>query len=328
MTVINGIEIDIEKPHNNNVNDTILNNDKIEDKLHVIAVVSNPCLFAKRYKLMKEFIYRMEKNPDVILYIVELAYTNQKFHVADKDNSRHLQITTEAPLWHKENMINLGVKYLLPKNWRAFAWIDADLEFENINWASDTLKILNGSKDIIQVFSHCIDMNHDGMALSIFNSGGFMNENGKNYSSTGVNYWHPGYAWAMTRKAYEKLGGLYEDGILGSGDFLMMMSVINLAKKALNPKFHLDYNQSILDFEQKAKNLRFGYVPGVIKHYFHGSKFNRRYHDRYLILIKYQYSPKTFITRDNKGIIIPTKKFPEEFKQEIVNYFLERNEDE
>jgi hypothetical protein len=47
-----------------------------------------------------------------------------------------------------------------------------------------------------------------------------------------------------------------------------------------------------------------------------------------LILIKYQYSPKTFITRDDKGIIIPAKKFPEEFKKEIISYFSERKEDD
>lgn len=45
-------------------------------------------------------------------------------------------------------MINLGVRYLLPEKWKAFAWIDADIEFENSTWAVDTLKILNGSRDI------------------------------------------------------------------------------------------------------------------------------------------------------------------------------------
>ena len=41
-----------------------------------------------------------------------------------------------------------------------------------------------------------------------------LNEIDKNTNSynksKGINYWHPGYAWACTRKAYEKMGGLYE----------------------------------------------------------------------------------------------------------------------
>jgi len=50
-------------------------------------------------------------------------------------------------LWHKENMINLGVQKLLPPTWKAFAWIDADIEFDSPSWAIDTLKVLNGSCD-------------------------------------------------------------------------------------------------------------------------------------------------------------------------------------
>jgi len=328
MTVINGVELDVVKPLKYYVREDIINNEPIEEKLHVIAVVSNPCVFLKRYKLMKEFIYRMEKEDDVILYIVELAYKDQKFTITEKNNKRHLQLRTKDPLWHKENMINLGVKYLLPKDYKAFAWIDADVEFENNAWAKDTLKILNGSRDIVQVFSHCIDMDHNELALNIFNSAGYMYSHNKPYSSKGINYWHPGYAWAMTRKAYEKIGGLYELGILGSGDFLMMMSLINMAKKACNPKLNSDYTNSILDFQKKAKNLRFGYVPGVIKHYFHGSKINRKYQDRYLILIKYSYSPYIDVTYDDVGVIVPTEHFPEEFKEDIKSYFWERNEDE
>jgi len=135
MTIINGIEIDNFKKINNEIKNTIELNGKIEDKLHVIMVVSNPCLYAKRYILAKEFIYRMENEQHINLYVVELCYKDQKFQITDKNNKRHLQLYTEtAPLWHKENMINIGVNKLLPKSWKAFAWIDADIEFESNTW--------------------------------------------------------------------------------------------------------------------------------------------------------------------------------------------------
>jgi len=328
MTVINGIELDVMKPLKHYAKEDIKNNEPIEEKLHVIAVLSNPCCFLKRIKLMKEFIYRMEKDDNVILYIVELAYKEQRFTVTDKNNKHHLQLRTDVPLWHKENMINLAVKYLLPKDYKAFAWIDSDIEFENHTWAQDTLKILNGSRDIVQVFGQCIDMDNDEFAMNIFNSAGYMYAHNKPYINKGINYWHPGYAWAMTRKAYEQIGGLYDYGILGSGDFLMMMSLLNMANKIYNPRLNSDYTNSIYDFQKKAKNLRFGYVPGVIKHYFHGSKKNRKYQDRYLILIKHAYSPYMDIKYNDVGVIVPTEHFSEEFKDDIQSYFLERNEDE
>lgn len=114
MTIINGIEIGhiVYKP--NDIKLAIKNNDPIEKKLHVILVLSNPCLFAKRYILLKEFVKRIEmEETNVLLYIVELAYDKQDYHITEKNNPRHLQIRTKVPIWHKENMINLGVKYLL-----------------------------------------------------------------------------------------------------------------------------------------------------------------------------------------------------------------------
>jgi hypothetical protein len=110
---------------------------------------------------------------DVIVYVVETIYPHQRFIVTSSDNKHHLQLKCTTPLWHKENMVNLAVKRLLPQDYRAFAWIDADLEFENCTWAMDTLKILNGSRDVVQLFSHCVDMDSDGSTLNIFNGLGY-----------------------------------------------------------------------------------------------------------------------------------------------------------
>jgi hypothetical protein len=219
----------------------------------------------------------MEDEEDVILYIVEMTYGKQKFYITDSKNPRHLQINTDVPLWHKENMINIGVKKLLPHDWKAFAWIDADIEFENNTWASDTLKILNGCKDIVQLFSHCIDMNKNELSMSVFNSFGYQYTKKYPYCGHGINFWHPGYAWACTRKAYEKIGGLYQLSILGSGDHNMTFSLLNNCLKSLNPSVSENYKKSILKYQEKMRHLRAGYVPGVIMHHYHGSKINRRY---------------------------------------------------
>jgi hypothetical protein len=225
-------------------------------------------------------------------------------------------------------MINLGVKYLLPKNYKAFAWIDADIEFENNSWSSDTLKILNGTCDIIQLFSHAIDMDNNKNTMNIFNSGGYCFSKNIKYTSNGKNLWHPGFAYAITRKAYEKIGGLYEYGIIGSGDNIMMHSILNNGLKSINDLSTDDYKDSIIKFQEQAKNLRFGYTPGIIRHHFHGSKINRKYSERWKILIKYNYSPKLHISKDKIGLLIPRSNFSDNFKKEIYNYFLERNEDD
>jgi len=325
MTIVNGIEIDHIEFFPNKMKDAIEQNDPIDDKLHVIAVISNPCMFAKRYILMKEFMHRMKNENNVELYIVELAYKDQPFIITTK-NPKHLQIRTDTPLWHKENMINLGVK-LLPKNYKAFAWIDADLEFESSTWALDTLKILNGCCDIVQLFSHAVDMDQHKMTMRVFNSSGYMYQKGKKYINNGNDQWHPGYAWAITRKAYEKIGGLYDKAILGSGDNIMMLSILGNGLKAISSLSCEEYKETVLSFQEKISRLRFGYTPGVIRHHFHGSKKNRKYQERWVVLVNHNYSPSV-VKYDKNGVIVPTEQFSEEFKDDIMNYFQERNEDE
>jgi len=328
MTVLDCTRIKITYDYKNEIKEAILNNDPIEDKLNVIIVVSNPCLYKRRYKLAKDFINRIKNEKNVELYVVELAYGTEKFMITSNTNKKHLQLRTEIPLWHKENMINLGIKKLLPHDWKAVAWIDADIEFESTTWITDTLKVLNGSKDIIQLFSHCMDMDQDENILNLFQSFGFQYVRKKKYFPKGLNYWHPGFAWACTRKAYEKIGGLYQYGILGSGDFNMALSLVDNGINSIHHDTTENYKKSILDFENKIKTLRLGYVPGVIKHHFHGSKKNRKYKERWEVLVNNKYDPYNHITTDANGIIIPSKLFPEKLKTDILDYFNNRNEDE
>jgi hypothetical protein len=320
MTVINGIEIDNIKYINNEIKEAIINNDPLEENLHVIIVISNPCQYARRYILAREFIKRFEKEQHVILYIVELVFDNQQFCVTEPNNSRHLQLkTTTKAIWHKENMINIGVQKLLPKKWKAFAWVDADIEFDSAAWALDTLKVLNGCRDIVQVYSHCSDMDKNENPMRIFQGFGFQYTKNKKYSEPGhLNFWHPGFAWAMTRKAYDRVGGLYEHSILGSGDHNIALCLIGNGLHSVNINVSEGYKKSITEYEKRIYGLRIGYVPGLIRHY----------SERWKLLVDHQYDPYDHITYDKNGLLIPSDKCPEELLDNIYKYFSERNEDE
>jgi hypothetical protein len=312
-----------------NVNDirlAILNNKPIEENLHVIICISNPCEYESRYILTKEFIQRMKNELHVILYVVELAYKNQEYIITEEGNPRHLQLRTEVPIWHKENLINCGIR-LLPSDWKAFAWVDADIEFESWSWALDTLKILNGSRDIVQVFSHCVDMDENERALNIFQSFGLQYAKGQHVIGKGINYWHCGYGWAMTRAAYEKIGSLYDVSILGAGDHNMALAIIGRAMESLNRDTTEDYKNSLGEFEKKASNLRFGYVPGVIRHHFHGCKKDRKYMERWRLLVDNKFEPSKHVTHNKDGILVPTKECPSKLLYQILQYFKQRNED-
>jgi len=335
MTIVNSIEIDNIRYIKNDIKEAIKKNIPIEDKLHMIICISNPCLYARRYILSREFKERMLKDfsDSVILYIVELAFDlpgekPQEFYVTEKDNPRHLQLRTSSnPLWHKENLWNLGVK-LLPPNWKAVCFSDADIEYDNLHFATDTLKILNGTRDVLQVYSHCLDLDLDLKPMNIFSSFSYQYANKQPYTGLGIHYHHPGYNISMTRKAYDTLGGIYQDSILGSGDHNFFLCMINKGIKSINEHSSEGYKKSITDYEKKCAQLRLGYTPGVIKHYFHGSKESRGYSSRWKILIKHQFCPRKHITTDKNGLLIPSDECPQELLDDIMSYFKSRNEDE
>jgi hypothetical protein len=311
-----------------NTRQFILGNDKIEDKLHVIAVISNPCNYKIRYSLANDFFKRMEDDSNIILYIVELVYGKQEFAVTTDTNKRHLQLRGETPLWHKENIINLGVKYLLPNDWKAMAWIDADIEFENPHWASDALKILNNGNDFIQLFTHAINMDYSKNILTTFTGFGYQYSKNLKKNSTENQYWHPGFAWACNRNTYDKIGGIFQEGVLGSGDNIMCHMIIKKAPESLKKGMDESYIKFIENIQSKFEGVKLGYVPGNIRHFYHGKKENRNYNGRDDILINHKYNPYTYITTDDVGLIIPTKDCPKDFIKDIMSYFEERNEDE
>jgi hypothetical protein len=295
------------------------------EKLNVVIVVSNPCKFERRWQLAREFVVRLKDDPTIELYQLELVYGDEEFQLTDSDNPNHLQLRTQHPIWHKESMINVAIQKLLPKDWQKVCWCDADIEFDNIHWASDTLTLLDHF-DVVQCFSHAIDMDASNNPMTLWQGGAFQYCN-KMKRGRLLNYWHSGYVWACTRAFYDKMDGLYDVSILGSGDHHMFISWLG-SPDSIPGDCHPEYKKTIEVFTRKVKGARIGYTPGVIKHYFHGHKKNRKYRERWEVLIRHQYNPLEHVEKDENGLLVANEKCPPELLADILEYFRERNEDE
>jgi len=287
--------------------------------LHVMMVISNPCNYKRRIKLAKEFIQRMDCTPCVKLYTVELAYKDQSFLVTDSSNPRHLQLRTEHPLWHKESLINIGVRRLLPDDWKAFAWVDADIEFKDPLWAENTLKLLN-VYDAVQIFeiAHYLNPNNNVESPHRISRMKSHIDGVENVSRI----W--GFGCAYTRKTFETLGGMYEYGILGGGDSIMLESLLGKKTYVLYPSA---FHKSIDEFRNRCKDLKVGYTPVEVLHYFHGNLADRNYAGRNSIFKKYELCLDRDITRNEDGLIVATDTFPKGLLDDIITYFYSRNED-
>lgn len=296
------------------------------EKLHVIVVFENPCSYSKRTALTKIFFKKMDQNQAVFTYVIELCYSKQQSSIIDKNNPRHLLLNTNtAYMWHKENLINIAVKKLLPKSWKSFAWIDSDIEFDNPSWALNALELLNRSKDVVQLFGEALSYNKNStyeiQPGFVFQK--MLKNKQKTFSRTGL-------AWAISKKAYLTLGKFLDYLILGSGDKIFAFALFNSSKISdfLPSGFNKNFINMILLFQEKASKLKVGYVPGIIKHFYHGSKKNRQYYNRYKILIRHKYDPKKHLFELENGLLVPSKSCPRRLLRDIHNYFKQRNEDD
>uniref|UniRef100_A0A6C0E8Q8 Glycosyltransferase n=1 Tax=viral metagenome TaxID=1070528 RepID=A0A6C0E8Q8_9ZZZZ len=313
---------------------------KIEENLNVICVISNPCNYKRRIELANIFIAHMNNTKNVKLYIVECIYPKYgqtEYKVTESGNPCHLQLTAETILWTKENMINLGVQKLLPKDYKAFAFVDADLHFNNNLWAEETLNKLL-TYDVLQVFEtgyNLNKMNQVDEKCKMLYSYCYLwkkinREHNADMSHVKHKFRHQGWGWAMTRKAYEKMGGLYDLGILGGGDTILAKSLTAwryMYRSKPYVKCSDGFVKSLYDYQIRCIGLNVDYVSGSVYHYYHGSLTNRKYIDRWNIIIGYGYNPYTFLTRNACGMYTATSAFPIEMQKEIIIYFKERDED-
>lgn len=294
----------------NLVRQNIRYSSKIEDTLHVIVVTSNYNHYKSRDRLIIEFIQRMESENNVALYVVELSYDGD-FRITDSNNKNHLQLNTTPSniWWHKENLMNIGVQKLLPPDWKAFAWIDSDIEFENEHWVTDTLRLLT-KYDVVQLYSHALDMYEDMKFYTKESSVAYHWER-RRYIDCAHEYdWsHPGYAFAMTRITYEKIGG-FIDITLGCQDILLIHGITKNFKTFYcyleSYTFTENYNRYLEEkFMRIADaNLCMGYVPGVVRHHFHGNKRNRQYLERVILLVKHAFDPFQHMSYDENGLLL------------------------
>lgn len=298
-----------------------------DDFLYVIGVISNPMRFNIRYKLFNEFCERMNTCPKVKLITVELQQGKRDF-ITNAD----IQLRSNSELWEKENLINIACRFL-PKTWNYMAWIDTDIEFQNKNWVDETIEQLQ-LYSVIQLFQHCVDLGPKGETMNVhtsFSSLVVNREEMNNY--TKHKYYkngHTGYAWAITRKAFNDIGGLMDFCILGSADAHMALAFIGEVKKSLHPKLHPNYKKLCIVFEERCdKHIRqnIGYVKGTILHHWHGSKSSRQYSERWNILIDNNFDPIFDIKHAYNGVLILEDGKPK-LRDDIRLYFNQRNEDE
>lgn len=302
--------------------------DGISEKLHVVTCINNYVRFKRRYELFWKFKQEIEADPNIILYIVEISFGKRPFMVTECGNPRHLQLNTDDELWHKENSINLMVQRL-PKNWKYVAWLDADIKFLNPNWATETIHQLQHYK-IVQMFQNAVNMGPNEEIVSTYKGFMYQYMQGKSYTTSKYEFWHPGFAWAATREAWNEMGGLLDFAILGAGDHHMALAWVGMAEKSMPGNISEAYRREVMDYQNRCeKHIKrdVGYVSGIILHSWHGKFKDRKYIERWDVIIRNDYNPDIDIKRDWQGLYILNSTHKIGLRDGIRAYIRQRNED-
>ncbi len=111
------------------------------------------CFFnpAGYQRIQDNYILFRENLSGVDLFTIELSF-NGEFIIPD---AVQIHGTDKNVMWQKERLLNILIEQL-PEKYDKVAWLDADLLFENENWAEQADKLLD-TVPIVQLFDKVYD---------------------------------------------------------------------------------------------------------------------------------------------------------------------------
>lgn len=222
----------------------------------------------------------------------------------------------ENLLWQKERMINLAL-WSLPASVRYLAWLDHDLAFESPHWLRDSIALLDAGHDAVQPFGAITYLDPSGRPIQ-------RNPSGLCCVAEGRSIMAPGGAWIARVDWLRSIGGLFDQNIVGGGDGLFFAAVTGTSLS------FIDRQPPGLGLASRAwlagvGRSRVAYLPGGVRHFWHGDRADRQYVSRDDLLLRYGYDPDRDIEADPVTCLYRwTDAAPRGLREGVRDYFANR----
>ena len=304
--------------------------------LHVVAVYANPIRWQNRYKTHKDFETHM-LDSGVKLTTVECAYGERPYELEEHDHINRVRVRARTLVWNKECLINIGISRL-PDGAKYICTADADIYFRKPGWAAETVHALQ-QYHIVQPWSDAYDLGPNGEHLQAHRSFCRQFWHGEPVVAKDKRWWnfdggpyfyaHSGYSWAYTRQALEWLGGMIWTAPLGAGDHHMALALVGAVDRSVPHGVTGGYKKPLHQWQARAQQhiqRNIGFLWGTIEHQWHGRKVDRKYIDRWNIIVNNKFDPETDLKVNSWGVIELAGNKPN-LALDIDRYFRARSED-
>jgi len=275
----------------------------------ICLVIFNP---AKTKKIIANYFAMIKELKDYPVFTLELVYEGRNPEIPGA-----FHIIGNSVMFSKENLYRI-LETKIPYKYKKLAFLDTDILFSDSSWYSKASKLLD-THDVLQLFDECNWLGPENKETTLIRKS-VLHMKEIEYMWT----YHPGFAWAMRRDWYNKIG-FFDWAVSGSGDTL---SVIGWLKKGF-PKNFKSCPKSIQNEFSKfysKPSPRITYLKDVcVTHLYHGSRINRQYVSRHE-MINIPEDITKLIKVNSDGLYEWVEIF--KWNHLFLNYFKSRNDDD
>jgi hypothetical protein len=310
--------------------------------LGVVTSYFNPCGFRGRAENFERFAAPI-RAAGIPLVIVEARFTGDGGESAGGElaalpaEHRSLRVEARDVMWHKERLLDLGSAWL-PPHCAKVAWLDADVLFEEEDWAVMTSELLETAV-VVQPFASAVRLSRDALdpreGDDVFESFASVFVNRPEALAHGKFelHGHTGFAWAARRDLIAR-HGLYDACIAGSGDHVMAHAFAGdwsssrcIGRMIGRGGAHRAHYRRWARRVHEATGARLSFTPGRLLHLWHGTIENRRYDQRNRELLALAFDPSEDLRISGNGCWEWASDKPA-LHAWARRYFVERREDE
>lgn len=240
----------------------------------------------------------------VPLVVVEMRTATPD--LSARDAEVYLGVPPGAELWQKERLYNLALE-LVPDEAEYVATLDADVIFSSPDWAAKAVRTL-GDHPVVQLWNRVRFLGPGSLEVPDADEG--MTEARSSASELACGreadvVCETGRAWAMHKDLVKK-HGFYDRSVVGSGDLLFAAAAYGKTDTMTlhgDPRVNLLNARQVEHFSSWARPLNQDVrrrggpacLNETVYHLWHGNTANRRYVDRHVGLLQYDFDPEADI---------------------------------